>query len=210
MPAIMMTSRIVAPLDPDLAPTDPYALFTEWFEAARRFPVAQPEAMTLATVDADGMPDARTVLMRGVDAQGFRFYTNYTSAKGRALAAHPVAALLFHWEPLERQVRIRGAALRLPDAESDAYFADRPRLSQLGAWASPQSEIITSRAELEARVAGVEARFADRPVTRPPHWGGFLVRTATIEFWQGQPGRLHDRVRYRSDGDAWIRERLAP
>lgn len=197
-------------LDPSSAPDDPYDLFARWFDDASRHPVSQPEAMTLATVDADGLPDARTVLMRGVDGAGFRFYTNRTSGKGRALATHPVAALLFHWEPLERQVRIRGDVTRLSDADSDAYFAGRPRLSQLGAWASPQSEVLTSRAALEARVAEAQARFGDGPVPRPPHWGGYLVAPRTIEFWQGRVGRLHDRVLYTRDGDRWSRVRLAP
>lgn len=204
------TPAVAADLDPRSAPDDPLALFALWFEAARTHPIAQPEAMTLATVDADGLPDARTVLMRGVEGGGFRFFTNYTSAKGQALAAHAYAALLFHWEPLERQVRIRGPVTRLDAAASDAYFRGRPRLSQLGAWASPQSSVIADRTELERRVAEVEARFAGHDVPRPPHWGGFHVHPESIEFWQGQPGRLHDRLRYRQSGDGWVRERLAP
>lgn len=203
-----------AGLDPTSVPTDPYALFAIWFSAAAAFPISQPEAVTLATVDADGRPDARTVLMRGVDAtglDGFRFYTNYEGAKARALAAHPVAAMLFHWEPQARQVRIRGSVARLTAEESDAYFAGRPRLSQIGAWASPQSDEIPSRAWLEARVAEVAARFDGRAVERPPHWGGYRLTPETIEFWQGQAGRLHDRVLYRREPDgAWTRHRLAP
>jgi len=198
-------------LDPTTAPDDPYDLFLRWMDDATRFPIAQPEAMTLATVDADGLPDARTVLMRGVDRAGLRFYTNRHSAKGRALGAHPVAALLFHWEPLERQVRVRGDVAPLPDAESDLYFAARPRLSQLGAWASPQSEVLSDRADLDRRLAEADARFAGREVPRPPHWGGYLVRPRAIEFWQGRPGRLHDRVLYtRAGGTSWARTRLAP
>lgn len=200
-----------AGLDAAAAPADPYMLFARWFAEAVAVPIAQPEAMTLATVDRDGWPDARTVLVRGVDpGRGFRFYTNYQSQKGRALAVHPHATLLVHWEPLARQVRIRGGVERLTAAESDAYFAGRPRLSQLGAWASPQSTVIADRAWLEARVAEVEARFAGQPVTRPPFWGGYRLCAAMMEFWEGKTGRLHDRLRYRKVGADWVRERLAP
>jgi pyridoxamine 5'-phosphate oxidase len=152
--------------------------------------------------------------MRGVVTSGahpaFSFYTNYLSAKGRQLDGVPEAALLFHWEPLQRQVRIRGTVERLSEAASDAYFATRPRLSQIGAWASPQSEVIPDRAFLELRIVELERRFHGREVPRPTHWGGYAVVPSTIEFWQGRVGRLHDRIRYRFDGDAWIRERLAP
>ena len=202
-------------------PAEPLALFEQWFADAASGD--EPEAMTLATLDDDGMPDARTVLLRGLELrpgrEGFVFYTNYASAKGRGLALHPACALLFYWGDLGgksrfggRQVRVRGLAERVPEATSDAYFAARPRLSQLGAWASPQSEVVTEAA-LEAEVAQVSARFAGQPVPRPPHWGGFVVVAQSIEFWQGRPGRLHDRFRYVRDAreaGGWRIERLAP
>ena len=192
----------------DLEP-DPFVQFAVWFDrASEEAPLA--EAMTLATVDSDGAPDARMVLLKGVDARGFRFFTNHFSAKGAQLAARPEAALILYWRELDRQVRVRGSVEQLHDAESDEYFATRPRQSQLGAWASPQSRPLADRAELDARLADVMARFGDDEVERPPHWGGYLVRPATIEFWQGQVGRLHDRFLYTRDGGGWRLERLAP
>ncbi|GAB3673419.1 pyridoxamine 5'-phosphate oxidase [Salinisphaera aquimarina] len=192
------------------APTDPLALFADWYAEAQRSPMIEPTAMTLATVDADGRPSARVVLLKGVDAQGFRFYSNYESRKGRALASNPQAALVFWWEPCERQVRVNGRVHRLPATISDAYFAHRSRGSRLGAHASPQSQVLAGRDELEQRVADTEARFDGREVERPEHWGGYALVPDTIEFWQARRSRLHDRLRYRMVAGDWQLERLAP
>jgi pyridoxamine 5'-phosphate oxidase len=189
---------------------DPLALFKLWLEEAAGAEINDPEAMTLATVDADGRPRARYVLLRGLDERGFCFFTNYRSAKARELAASPRAALTFGWLQVHRSVRVEGTAERLPEAESDAYFAGRPRAARISAWASPQSEVISSREELERAVAAVEQRFAGTEIPRPPHWGGFLVRPERIELWQGRSGRLHDRLRYERSGEGWRIERLAP
>jgi pyridoxamine 5'-phosphate oxidase len=188
---------------------DPIAQFAEWYErAAAEVPLA--DAMTLATVDGDGIPDARMVLLKGFDEAGFCFFTNYESAKGAQLAANPAAALVVYWRELDRQVRARGSVERLSDAESDAYFATRARDSQLGAAASPQSRPLGSREELDELVREAEARFEDGEVPRPGHWGGYLLRPQTVEFWQGQVGRLHDRFRYSRDDGGWRIERLGP
>lgn len=194
------------------APEDPLALFADWYAAAGECGLREPTAMTLATVDPDGAPSARIVLLKGFDRDGFRFYSNYESAKGRALAAHPRAALVFWWEPLERQVRITGAVHQLDAATSDAYFARRTRGSRLGAHASPQSRPLADRAELERRLTEAEWRFADREVPRPAHWGGYALVPAYFEFWQARRNRLHDRLRYarRQSGEGWQIERLAP
>ena len=192
----------------DLDP-DPIAQFRRWYAAAER-EAALPEAIALATIGEDGLPDARMVLLKGVDDRGFRFFTNRESVKGVQLEAAPGAALIAYWPELDRQVRARGPVDRLSDAESDAYFASRSRDSQLGAWASPQSTPLQSRAELDRRLAEAEDRFDDGEVERPPHWGGYLLRPLAIEFWQGQVARLHDRFRYSRDGEAWLIERLAP
>ncbi len=192
-------------------PADPFVLFAAWFEAARNAGTLAATAMTLATVDPDGRPSARIVLLKGFDAGGFRFYSNYHSRKGAALAAHPAAALVFWWEASERQVRVTGDVHKLDAAASDAYFARRPRASQLGAQASPQSQVITGRAELEDRLAATEARFAVQEVARPPHWGGYVLAPEAIEFCQARHSRLHDRLRYRRQADNnWRLERLAP
>jgi pyridoxamine 5'-phosphate oxidase len=193
----------------DLGP-DPIEQFRDWLAAAREAGIYEPEAMTVSTVDQDGRPSARYVLLRGLDERGYCFYTNYESAKGRALAAHPYAALTFGWLEIHRSVRVEGTVERLPDAESDAYFAERPRAARISAWASPQSEVIGSREELERAAAAIEERFAGGAIPRPPHWGGFLVRPERVELWQGRAGRLHDRLRYERDGDGWRIERLAP
>ncbi|HET7313219.1 pyridoxamine 5'-phosphate oxidase [Salinisphaera sp.] len=193
------------------APADPFALFADWYGAAAACGLREPTAMTLATVDPDGTPSARIVLLKGFDAHGFRFYTNYESRKGAALAANPRAALVFWWEPIERQVRVTGRVARLDTATSDAYFARRSRGSRLGAHASPQSRRLADRAELEQRLADAEARFADREVPRPAHWGGYVVMPEAIEFWQARRSRLHDRLRYvRDEPGPWRIERLSP
>jgi pyridoxamine 5'-phosphate oxidase len=188
---------------------DPIELFGRWYSLAER-ELPLPEAMCLATVDGDGMPDARMVLLKGFDDRGFRFFTNEHSAKGRQLDGRPAAALVLYWRELDRQVRVRGRVERLAAAESDDYFAGRPRESMIGAWASPQSDVLTSRAELDGNIREVEDRYEGSAVPRPPHWGGYLVVPAAIEFWQGQVGRLHDRFRYQRAADGWSRARLAP
>ncbi|GAB2469769.1 pyridoxine/pyridoxamine 5'-phosphate oxidase [Jatrophihabitans fulvus] len=182
-----------------------------WFDAAAADPaVLEPNAIQLATAGADGHPEVRTVLVKALDERGIVFYTNHRSAKGRALAENPWASAVFVWLPLQRQVRLSGPVEHVSREETAAYFATRPRESQLGAWASPQSQVVASRAELEAAEDAAAARFGDGEIPPPPHWGGFLLRPDAVEFWQGRAGRLHDRVRYRRDGDAWAVERLAP
>jgi pyridoxamine 5'-phosphate oxidase len=189
----------------------PIAQFERWFQEALGAELAEVNAATLATAGADGEPDGRIVLLKGFDDRGFVFYTNYESAKARALASNPRAALVFFWRELERQVRIRGVAVKVAREESEAYFRSRPLGSQLGAWASEQSEVIASRAVIEARFTEVMARFAGADVPLPPFWGGYRVEPQSIEFWQGRPSRLHDRLRYtRILEGAWKLERLSP
>jgi pyridoxamine 5'-phosphate oxidase len=189
---------------------DPIALFRRWLDDAVAAALPEPTALALATATADGDVTNRMVLLKGVDDDGFRFFTNYRSAKGRQLAANQRAALVFHWQPLGRQVRVTGRVRKLPAAESDAYFATRPLGSRLGAWASPQSDVIASRDVLEAEVARLAERWPDGNIPRPRHWGGYLVRPDAIEFWTHRDDRLHDRVRYRRVRRGWAADRLAP
>lgn len=189
---------------------DPIELFRQWYADAESAGIAQPNAMTLATATPDGRPSARVVLLKDVNEDGFAFYTNFTSPKARELAENPYAALVFLWAPLMRQVRVTGPVARVGDAESDAYFATRPRGSQLGAWASVQSLPLADRTELDERWATFAARYDGGSVPRPPHWGGFRLAPEAIEFWQGRENRLHDRFRYTRAGAAWERTRLQP
>jgi pyridoxamine 5'-phosphate oxidase len=189
---------------------DPFTLFATWMAEAEASEPNDPNAMTLATATPAGAPSARMVLLKGWDAAGFVFYTNLESRKGGELAANPQVALLFHWKSLRRQIRIEGAAAPVSDAEADAYFASRPRLSRLGAWASDQSRVLDSRATLVGRVAALEARYVLGDIPRPPHWSGFRVAPARFEFWQDMPFRLHDRAVFEWDGAGWGESRLYP
>jgi pyridoxamine 5'-phosphate oxidase len=189
---------------------DPFEQFDRWMREAIAADAREPNAMTLATAGPDG-PAARTVLLKGYDARGFVFYSNGASRKGQHLKADPRASLLFWWEPLERQVEIRGAVVPVSSEETAAYFSSRPEGSQLGAWASPQSSVVQGREELERRLEEARQRFAGQPIPPPPHWGGFRVVPRSLEFWQGRPNRLHDRLRYtREEAGGWRLERLAP
>jgi len=196
-------------LEPDME-ANPLRQFALWLQQALAASLPEPNAMTLATVSAAGQPAARTVLLRGYDERGFVFYTNYDSRKGEEIAANPRVALLFFWPELERQVRIEGMAAPVAPEESDAYFRTRPHGSRLGAWASRQSAVIPGRGVLEAEMEALAAKYPGDDVPRPPHWGGYRVMPTAIEFWQGRPNRLHDRLRYLPVGDGWRLERLAP
>jgi pyridoxamine 5'-phosphate oxidase len=190
--------------------SEPIGLVIDWLADARAHEVNDPNAMSLSTVDGDGLPDSRMVLLKDVDARGFTFYSNAGSAKGAQLAGRPVAALLFHWKSLRRQVRVRGVVEPVTAAEADAYFASRARESRIGAWASDQSRPLASRADLEAAVARETARFGDGEVPRPPHWTGWRVVPTSVEFWRDRPFRLHDRLRFDRAGDGWKKTRLQP
>jgi pyridoxamine 5'-phosphate oxidase len=189
---------------------EPFALFAEWLGEATRSEPNDPNAMALATVDADGLPDVRMVLLKGFDTDGFVFYSHTASAKGRELAANPKAALLFHWKSLRRQVRVRGPVTPVSDAEADAYFATRPKQSQLGAWASKQSQPLESRMAFEKAIALVAAKYALGAVPRPPGWSGWRIIPQAIEFWHDRPFRLHDRILFTRDGGDWRKTRLYP
>lgn len=193
----------------DVAP-NPIDQFRSWMQEAIDAGLTFPNAMTLATATREGVPSARIVLLKGIDARGFVFFTNYESRKGRELAENPRAALVFYWQELGRQVRVEGEVAALPTEESEGYFRSRPRGSRLAAWASRQSQVITSRGALEERFSDLASAYQEQEIPVPPFWGGFLVTPDVIEMWQGRRDRLHDRVRYRRDEGSWLRERLAP
>ena len=198
-----------ATLEPAHVHADPFEQFAKWLQQAIDAAIAEPTAMTVATVDEADCPSARILLLKGISEGEFVFFTNYESHKAHELAVHPQAALLFFWPELERQVRIEGSVGKTSAAESDTYFRSRPLESRIGAWASPQSEVIVDRSVLEERTAEIRHRYGDDP-PRPPHWGGYRLQPRQFEFWQGRPNRLHDRLRYRRVEQAWLIERLAP
>ncbi len=190
--------------------SDPLKFFFSWLDEAINAGVQEPTAMAVSSVAEDGKPSSRVVLLKGIEDDGFKFFTNYNSRKGLEIAGNPNLALLFFWPELERQVRIEGKATRVKKSESDIYFNSRPLESRIGAIISPQSKVIAGRAELEKEYLRIAEKNRIREITRPDYWGGYVVTPDSIEFWQGRPGRLHDRIRFRKDGNSWIREQLAP
>ncbi len=208
--ARMRRSYRTARLEAADVDADPIAQVSRWLADAAAADLREPNAMVLATVGGDGLPSARTVLLRAIDAEGLVFYTSYRGRKAAELAANPQAALLFPWVDLERQVAVRGTVAKVTAAESDAYFASRPRGSQLGAWASEQSTVVPGRAAFERRLGELDSRWHDTAVPRPDDWGGYRVSPVEVELWQGRPDRLHDRLRFRAAGPGWVVERLAP
>jgi pyridoxamine 5'-phosphate oxidase len=196
-------------LETDVDP-DPIIQFQQWWNEAMMSNIEEPNAMTLATSNKYGKPSARIVLLKGLSNNGFSFFTNYESRKGNELKENPYASLLFFWKELERQVRVEGTVAKCEDERSDEYFLSRPALSKIGAWSSPQSKVIQSREDLEKNVIKYQEKFADSQIPRPPHWGGYVVKPSIIEFWQGRPSRLHDRLQYTLNKDKWLIERLAP
>jgi len=199
-----------AALDESHTHADPFEQFNHWFAEALNAGLDEPNAFVLSTADKDGHPSARIVLLRDATDRGFTFFTNYKSRKGREISENPAACFTFFWHALERQVRLEGKLEKLPESDSDSYFSIRPKGSQIGAWASPQSEQIASRAELETREEKYQTQFGDAPIPRPPHWGGYILIPDYLEFWQGRENRLHDRICYELSGSEWKRFRLAP
>lgn len=208
--AALRVDYALASFEETNALSNPFDQFKTWFKEAIEAQVNEPNAMTLATVKPDGTPSARIVLLKGIEGNAFTFYTNQQSAKANQMDIKPNIALVFCWLELQRQVRIEGVVSKINDADATTYFNSRPRKSQLGAWASPQSNILANRADLEARYAEVEKEFEDKPVTKPPHWGGYAVEPHYIEFWQGRQSRLHDRLAYTVEQGVWKIYRLAP
>ncbi len=208
-PADLRKEYRLATLDESDVASSPLAQFDKWFKEALRADLPEPNAMTLATCDTDARPSARVVLIKGYDERGFVFFTNYESHKAHDLTANNRAALLFFWPELERQIRIQGRVEKISAADSENYYRSRPLASRIGAWASPQSQVMPSRTALEARVAAFQAEYGDNP-PRPPHWGGYRVVPQVMEFWQGRRNRLHDRLQYRLNNGSWKIERLAP